>query len=105
MELPSVPAWDADKALSALDIQRVAFTEIDGNCQGYAKQRSIAINPVAQLPHKTFFHELAHLCRLRSYVVLGEQVVWNEVLAGSGLCISFHPEPTGRRFCSLVRQV
>jgi hypothetical protein len=50
-------------------------------------------------------HEIHALCRLRSYVVLGEQVVWNEVLAGSGLCISFHPEPTGRRFCSLVRQV
>jgi hypothetical protein len=46
-----------------------------------------------------------HLCRLRSYVVLVEQVVWNEALAGSGLCISFHPEPTGRRYCSLVRQV
>jgi hypothetical protein len=70
MELPSVPAWDADKALSALDIQRVAFTEIDGNCQGYAKQRSVAINPVAQLPHKTLLHEVAHLCRLRSYVAL-----------------------------------
>jgi hypothetical protein len=70
MQLPTMPSWDADKALSALDIQRIAFTETDGNCQGYAKQRAIAINPVAQLPHKTLFHEVAHLCRLRSYVVL-----------------------------------
>jgi antirestriction protein ArdC len=61
MQLPAMPTWDADKALSALDIQRVAFTETDGNCQGYAKQRAIAINPVAQLPHKTLFHECAHV--------------------------------------------
>jgi len=61
MQLPAMPTWDADKALSALGIQRIAFTEIDGNCQGYAKQRQIAINPVAQLPHKTLFHECAHV--------------------------------------------
>ena len=61
MQLPPMPTWDADKALSALDIQRIPFTETDGNCQGYAKQRSIAINPVAQLPHKTLFHELGHV--------------------------------------------
>lgn len=61
MELPAMPTWDADTALAALEIQRIPFTETDGNCQGYAKQRSIAINPVAQLPHKTLFHELAHV--------------------------------------------
>jgi len=61
MQLPTMPKWDADKALSALDIQREAFTHTDGNCQGYAKKRAIAINPVAQLPHKTLFHELAHV--------------------------------------------
>jgi hypothetical protein len=33
----------------------------DGNCQGYAEGRSIAINPVAVLPHKTRFHEIAHI--------------------------------------------
>ena len=64
MELPAMPTWDADKALSGLDIQRIAFTETDGNCQGYPTKRSVAINPVAQLPHKTLFHELAHLCCL-----------------------------------------
>src|SRR5215213_7074029 len=61
MQLPTMPAWNADKALSALDIQRVEFTETDGNCQGYAKKRSIAVSPIAQLPHKTFFHEVAHV--------------------------------------------
>lgn len=61
MELPQMPAWDADRCLGGLDIERVAFTETDGNCQGYAKLRQIAINPIAQLPHKTLFHEVAHV--------------------------------------------
>jgi antirestriction protein ArdC len=61
MQIPPMPTWDADKALSALDIQRVAFTDTDGNCQGYAKKRSIAVSPIAQLPHKTLFHEMAHV--------------------------------------------
>ncbi len=57
----SLPEWDAERALAALDIEQIAFTETDGNCQGYAKKRQIAINPVAQLPHKTLFHEAAHV--------------------------------------------
>jgi antirestriction protein ArdC len=61
IEPPALPQWDANKALSALEIQRVEFTALDGNCQGYASKRSIAINPVAQLPHKTLFHEIAHV--------------------------------------------
>jgi antirestriction protein ArdC len=61
MELPQLPSFDADKALATLDIQRIPFTETDGNYQGYAKKRSIAINPIAQLPHKTLFHELGHV--------------------------------------------
>jgi hypothetical protein len=58
---PRLPEWEADRALAALDIERIAFTDTDGNCQGYAKRRQIAINPVAQLPHKTLFHETAHV--------------------------------------------
>ena len=61
VQLPPMPTWTADKALCALDIQRVAFTDTDGNCQGYAKKRSIAVSPIAQLPHKTLFHEMAHV--------------------------------------------
>jgi hypothetical protein len=34
---------------------------LTGNCQGYAKGRQIAINPLAQMPAKTTFHELAHI--------------------------------------------
>jgi len=61
MDLPLMPAWDADRCLSALEIERIACTATDGNCQGYARKRQIAINPVAQLPHKTLFHEVAHV--------------------------------------------
>jgi hypothetical protein len=34
---------------------------IDGNCQGYASGQTFALNPVAALPHKTSFHEMAHI--------------------------------------------
>lgn len=53
--------WDATDALKTLGIERVPFTHPDGNVQGYAKDNTIAINPVAQLPVKTMFHELAHI--------------------------------------------
>jgi antirestriction protein ArdC len=53
--------WDGKRALATLGIEMISFDSIDGNCQGFARKRSIAINPVAQLPHKTFFHELAHV--------------------------------------------
>jgi antirestriction protein ArdC len=55
------PDWDKSKALAALDISEVQFTLGNGNVQGYASGRTIAINPVAALPHKTRFHELAHV--------------------------------------------
>jgi hypothetical protein len=58
---PRLPEWDASRALTALDIEQIPFTDTDGNCQGYARKRQIAINPVAQLPHKTLFHETAHV--------------------------------------------
>lgn len=53
--------WDANRALGALGIDMIPFDSTDGNCQGFARKRQIAINPVAQLPHKTLFHELAHV--------------------------------------------
>lgn len=55
------PAWDADRALAALEIKAVPFTAPNGNMQGYACGREIAVSPVAALPHKTRFHELAHV--------------------------------------------
>jgi hypothetical protein len=35
---------------------------------GFANGRDIAVNPVAALPHKTTFHEIAHLCCGENYV-------------------------------------
>ena len=70
----AIPAWDKAVALAKLDISEVPFAHADGNCQGYASGRTIAINPVAVLPHKTRFHELAH-------VVLGHTT--DEVMADS----------------------
>ena len=55
------PEWNKELALSKLGIIEVAFNNPDGNCQGYATGKNIAVNPVAQLPHKTRFHELAHV--------------------------------------------
>jgi antirestriction protein ArdC len=37
------------------------FDLLDGNTQGYAKGRSVSVSPIAALPHKTLFHELAHV--------------------------------------------
>jgi hypothetical protein len=58
---PSAAMWDAARALAALDVEETAFAALDGNTLGYAQGRTIAINPVNPLPHKTRFHELAHV--------------------------------------------
>jgi len=57
-----MPNWNKATALASLDILEVPFEMIDGNCQGYAKRgvREVAINPVAAMPWKTLFHEVAH---------------------------------------------
>ena len=58
---PLIPEWNEQKALGALNIQRVEFEDLDGNTQGYAKRGGkIAVSPIAALPHKTLFHEIAH---------------------------------------------
>lgn len=59
--MPAVPAWDRARALQTLAVKEIPFEMLNGNCQGYAKGRQIAINPVAQMPAKTTFHELAHI--------------------------------------------
>ena len=55
------PAWDKAQALETLGITEVRFDSANGNSQGYAQGKNIAINPMAALPHKTRFHELAHV--------------------------------------------
>ena len=59
--MPATPSWDKEKAFLALNIQQVEFTLTDGNVQGYAQKREIAISPVAAMPHKTLLHEIAHV--------------------------------------------
>jgi hypothetical protein len=59
---PPSPIWDRGLALAKLGVQEVPFDQMDGNCQGYATQdRKVAVSPLAVLPHKTLFHELAHI--------------------------------------------
>jgi antirestriction protein ArdC len=60
-ELPPMPAWNKEQALTNLQVEEISFDMADGNCQGYATQNKLAINPLAQLPHKTLFHELGHI--------------------------------------------
>ena len=66
-----IPAWDKDHALAALDVQEIPFEHVDGNCLGFARERSVAVNPINPLPHKTRFHELAHV--LLGHTTEGEQ--------------------------------
>jgi len=56
-----IPEWSKLDALFELDIEQVEFSLSNGNVQGYAKHREVAINPLAQLPSKTLFHELGHI--------------------------------------------
>lgn len=60
VEDADIPNYDFAKALAELNITKVKFEDADFNCQGYAMKNKIAINPVAEFPHKTFFHEVAH---------------------------------------------
>jgi antirestriction protein ArdC len=57
----AAPGWNADAALAALSIERVPFDHINGNVQGYARGRSVAVSPIAENPIKTLVHELAHV--------------------------------------------
>ncbi len=53
-EPPTTPEWNEQKALEALNIERVEFENLDGNTQGYAKRgRKIAVSPIAAQPFKT----------------------------------------------------
>jgi len=61
IEFPQTPAWERSRALAALEIREVPFTNLDGNTLGYARGREIAISPLSPLPHETTFHELAHV--------------------------------------------
>jgi hypothetical protein len=61
LEPTLIPGWDQARALDTLGITEEVFSMTDGNCQGYARQRTIAVSPVAELPVKTLLHECAHV--------------------------------------------
>src|SRR5262249_8109124 len=67
----AIPAWDQARALATLQIDEVPFDATDGNVLGYAHARSIAVSPLNPQPHKTRFHELAHV--LLGHTTEGEQ--------------------------------
>jgi len=56
-----VPGWDRARALTVLNITEEPFSMFSGNVQGYARERTIAISPIAAMPEKTTFHEIAHV--------------------------------------------
>jgi antirestriction protein ArdC len=71
IEPQPTPEWDSSRALASLDVQEVPFESLNGNVMGYAVERRIAVNPVNPMPHKTRFHELAHI--LLGHTAEGEQ--------------------------------
>jgi hypothetical protein len=60
-EPAELPQWSEARALGALHIERIAFAHTDGNAQGYARDRQVAISPIAFTPSRTLMHELAHV--------------------------------------------
>ena len=56
------PVFSLSRVLENLGIQRIDYTMINGNCQGYCERSTgnIAINPLAVHPDKTALHEIAH---------------------------------------------
>jgi antirestriction protein ArdC len=58
---PAPPEWNKDLALEGLQVTETAFDLPDGNCQGFARGREVAVSPIAVVPFKTLVHELAHV--------------------------------------------
>ena len=58
----SIPEWNKVQALSGLGITEQRFELLDGNTQGYAipNKKHLSVSPVALMPWKTLFHEVAH---------------------------------------------
>lgn len=56
------PEWDKATALKSLGVEEVPFDELNGNIQGFARptEKQVAVSPIADMPWKTLFHELAH---------------------------------------------
>jgi hypothetical protein len=59
--MPEIPDWNKERVLAALGIEQIPFTHTNGNVQGYAQKSKVGVSPLAELPHKTLFHEVAHV--------------------------------------------
>jgi hypothetical protein len=70
---PTSPEWNAEAAMKELKVVQIAFEDVGGNTMGYATGNSIAISPLAPLPHKTRFHEMAHVLMKHTESRHGEQ--------------------------------
>lgn len=57
----AIPTWEERQACHVLMIDREPFHHLNGNVQGYAQAKTYAVSPLAYLPHRTMFHEIAHL--------------------------------------------
>jgi hypothetical protein len=73
-----IPEWDRARALATLEVAEIRFDLPDGNVQGFARSRAIALNPLAAMPAKTTFHELGH-------VLLGHTGATGDVSDGADL--------------------
>lgn len=58
---PEIKAWQYYTALNKLGITEIDFTMTNGNIQGYATGKQLAINPVATDKTATQLHEIAHI--------------------------------------------
>jgi antirestriction protein ArdC len=58
---PEIPTWDREQAFATLGVTEIPFDLTNGNVMGFARFREIAVSPLNPLPHKTRFHELAHV--------------------------------------------
>ena len=43
---PQTTSWDSVAALASLDMTEIPFDAMNGNVMGFARERSIALNPV-----------------------------------------------------------
>jgi hypothetical protein len=55
------PARHQAPAPGKLNITRTPFDEMNGKIQGFANGHELSVNPVAALPYKITFHEIAHI--------------------------------------------
>lgn len=59
--LEQLPTFDHVRAMQVLEIAAIEFDHVNGNVQGYARGRAVAINPVCEDVHVTRLHEMAHI--------------------------------------------